>query len=484
MRKLLLASAAAIGASLAFSTGAVAQPVTPVAPGTIVVHLNGYLQFEIAGFGSTFNTVTSPGVTTYVNGLQTGGVANSKGTPGIIVTKGVGAGTYKLNDITTDGDIRIYPGFDAETRNGIAYGAQAEFRTARSDAAVGANQTTGVSNVNGLDGLYVKRAYGYIGSIPTGFVRFGQGDGSFTLLQTGVVEAFGDGAQFNSTGGVSQLLPVNAVPGTFAYADSSALYATDKIVYISPSIAGVSFAGSYEPNSNGLQEGYSNCPSASGLNAALTGTTCADVSSSPLVGDIGKRRKNAVDAMLEYSLKSNGAVFKASGGVLYAAPIGYDGPAVAYGKGTLHYGYDALQVYQAGAQVVYAGVTLGVNVKGGEVEDGYTFKPKGARNALTYIVGAAYTMGPVVVGGSYFNGQTAGTSFPGATATVGGKTVGIARTLSEYGVAGGANLVVSKNFSFFVQYLYGHRKQFGNTALNLRGNSQVQAIGGGATIKW
>ncbi len=477
MRKLLLGAVAAIGATFAVSGGAQAQPVKPVEPGTIVVHLNGYLQFEIAGFGSTFNTVNAAGITNYA-------VSQTGATAGTIVKSTIGAGTYKLNDITTDGDIRIYPGFDAETRSGIAYGAQAEFRTARSDANVGANQTTGVSNVNGLDGLYVKRAYGYIGSIPSGFVRLGQGDGAFTLLQTGVIEAFGDGAQFNSTGGVSQLLPVNAVPGTFIYADASALYATDKIVYISPSIAGVSFAGSYEPNSNGLQEGYSNCPTAAGLNAAGTGTTCADVSSSPLAGDIGKRRKNTVDAMVEYSLKADGALIKASGGVLYGAPIGYTGPAVAAGKGTLHFGYDALQIYQAGAQATFAGLTVGGNVKGGEVEDGFTYKPRGARNSLGYIVGADYTFGPLVVGGSYFNNQTAGASFPGATATVGGKTVGIARTLNEYGVAGGANLVVSKNFSFFVQYLYGHRKQFGNTALNTRGNAQVQAIGGGATIKW
>ncbi len=475
MRKILLASAAAIGATIALTGGAQAQPVKPVAPGTVVVHLNGYLQFEFAGFGSTFNTVNSAGTSAYTVNPTTGLIAKTT----------TGAGTYKLNDITTDGDIRIYPGFDAETMNGIAYGVQAEFRTARSDAAVGANQTTGVSNVNGLDGLYVKRAYGYIGSIPSGFIRFGQGDGAFTLLQAGAIEAFGDGAQFNSTGGVSQLLPANATPGNFVYADTSSLYATDKIVYISPSIAGFSFAGSYEPNSNGLQEGYSNCATASSVNAAGNGTTCAAVSSSPLPSDIGKRRKNTVDAMLQYSLKTdNDVLIKASGGVLYGAPIDYTGPAAAFGKSTVHFGYDNLEVYQAGVQATFAGLTVGGNVKGGEVEDGYTFKPKGARNAFTYLVGAAYTFGPAVVGGSFFDGQSAGASYPGATATIGGKTVGVARSLSEYGIAGGGNLVISKNLSLFLQYLYGHRKQYGNVALNLHGNAQVQAVGAGGTFKW
>ncbi len=481
MRKILLASAAAVGATIALTGGAQAQPVKPVAPGTVVVHLNGYLQFDITGFGSTFNKVTSPGTTTYAAGLT------AAGTPGIIVAKGVGAGTYKLNDITTNGDARIYPGFDAETLNGIAYGAQVELRTTASDANNGSGRVTGTGGVAGTTGIQVRRAYGYIGSIPGGFVRFGQGDGAFTLLQSGVIEAFGDGAQWNIDGGEASLLPTNATPGNLIYADQANLYSTDKVVYISPSIAGFSFAGSYEPNSNGLKEGYGACASAASLNAAGNSTTCADQSTSPLPGDIGKRRKNVVDAMLQYTVKTDGVLFTASGGVLYGAPINYDGPPTAVGTAT-HVGYDNLEVYQAGAQATFAGLSVGGNVKAGAVEDGYVFKPRGARDALSYIIGADYTMGPLVIGGSYFNTQSAGAFVPGATitSTTSGPIAktGIARTLSEYGAAAGANLVISKNLSLFVQYLYGHRKQIGNAALNLHGNAQVQAIGAGGTFKW
>ena len=64
MRKLLLASAATMGALLVTVGGAQAQPVTQPAPGTIAVHLNGYLQFAIGDFGSTANTVTTGGGTT------------------------------------------------------------------------------------------------------------------------------------------------------------------------------------------------------------------------------------------------------------------------------------------------------------------------------------------------------------------------------------------------------------------------------------
>ena len=47
MRNLLLASVASMGALLAATSGAMAQPVKPVAAGTVVVHLNGYLQLDV-----------------------------------------------------------------------------------------------------------------------------------------------------------------------------------------------------------------------------------------------------------------------------------------------------------------------------------------------------------------------------------------------------------------------------------------------------
>ncbi len=445
MRKLLLASVATMGTTLAMTGGAMAQPVKPVAPGTIVVHLNGYLQFEFAGTGSSVNSYAGD----------------------------------KLNPITTDGDARLYGGFDAQTLSGLDYGAQIELRTTTSDAGVGAEKNTGSGGSTGSEGFYVKRAYGYIGAPTSGFVRIGQGDSAFSLMQSGVVEAFGDGAQFNTDGGVASLLPTEATPGNFIYADASGLYATDKIVYLSPAIAGFSVGGGYEPNSNGLKEGYSTNAEASSTSAALAASTAA--------GDIGKRRKNTVDAMAQYAFKGDGLVFKASGGILYGAPIAYDGAKVAYGASALHYGYDSLEVYTAGAQLTLAGLTVGANVKAGQVEDSFAFKPKGARDALTYIVGASYVMGPIVIGGSFYDGQSAGNNYPGLTYTpIGGKkAVKEARTLSEYGAAAGANYVISPNLSLFLQYLYGHKQQIGNTAFvtNYK-DAQVQAIGAGATFKW
>jgi hypothetical protein len=439
MRKLLLASVATMGALLATAGGAKAQPLKPVAAGTIVVHVKGYLQFEIADYGSTFNNATV-----------------------------AGTGTYKLDPISTDGDARIYPGFDAETINGIDYGVQVETRVTTSNAgkAVGSNSTS----ASGTSSVYIRRAYGYLGTVDAGYFRLGQTDSAFSLLQTGNVQAFGDGGQWNDDGGPQQILPSNALPGQFIYGDQGALYATDKVVYLTPAYPepylGGSFSGGlgFEPNSDALREGYASCTTAS--------TPCAAEYASPVPGDIGSRRINTFDAMVQYALKLNGFATKVSGGYLVGSPISYDGPKQS--SGALKYGYDKLSVFQVGGQTTYAGVTVGANVKAGQVLDGYSFKARGTRDGFTYILDANYVLGPYVIGASYYNGQTAGSYLPGAKEE---------RTLGEYGVAVGGNYVVGRDLSLFVQYLYGHRHQVGNSAL-LNGKAQVQLIALGSTFKW
>ncbi len=434
MRKLLLASAATL---LAAGT-AFAQPAKPIAaPGTIVVHVNGYFQFGFGAYGAG---------SAMQGGTQAAGTA------------------YKLSNSGTFGDVRIYPGFDAETVNGIWYGAQIELRTLKYNAGAGKNNNG--TSTQGFGSLYVQRAYGYIGTPDYGFARFGQTDSVFSLMQTGVIESFGDGAQFNADGGQNLLYPSSASPGNFIYSDASVLYSTDKIVYLTPSVSdsllGGSFSGGigFEPNSNGIKEGYANT------------TTLNNANANSVYGGSSTRRRNTLDVSLGYSLKYAGFANKISVGYLHGAPLGIDGGTPSSAK----YGYDELSVFQAGAQTTYAGLTVGANIKTGQVEDNYAFKPKGARNGLTYIVGASYVIGPYTLGASYFNGQTSGAYVPGSTK--------VARTLNEYGVAAGGNYQLAKPISLFIQYEYGHRHQPGNTAINPSGNGQVQSIAIGTTIKW
>lgn len=423
MRKLLLASAATL---LAAGT-AFAQPAKPVAaPGTIVVHLNGYFQYSIGAFGAS--------------------------------NMGSDKAGYKLNSVGTAGDFRLYPGFDAQTENGIWYGFQGELRTLKGNAGAGKNNNS--TNGSGFSGLYVQRAYGYIGMPEYGFVRFGQTDSAFSLSQVGVIESFGDGAQFNSDGGANLMLPSN--PGLFIYSDASVLYSTNKIVYETPAVdvlAGkLSGIIGFEPNSNGIKEGTASVGSANGESAS----SIADGSSS--------RRRNTLDVSVSYGNKIAGFANKVSVAYLHGTPLSSTNGS--YGT-SAPYGYDELSVFQAGAQTSFAGLTVGGNIKTGQVEDNYSFKPKGARNAFGYIVGASYEMGPYTVGASYFNEQSSGKYIPGSTA--------YARTLNEYGVAAGANYQLAKPIGLFIQYEYGHQHQ---PTATTDGNVQEQVIAAGATLKW
>jgi hypothetical protein len=403
----------------------------------MIVHLNGYLSFQMGSVGSTFYTYTTS------------------------------AGTFKNSNIVTDGDFRLYPGFDAETLSGVRYGVYVELRTTVSNAgqAVGTNSTS----TNGFSGIYVRRAYGYVGMEKYGTVRLGQGDGAFELLQAGVIENYGDDGQFNSDGGLYNLIPTHAAAGNFFDSLHHELYSTTKLVYLSPAFHNVSFGVSYEPNSNGIKQGF-------GSNATASSTSQA-LSASPDASDIGTRRQNTIDAMVQYSAKqANGIAYKFSTGYLHGEPISYDGAPTALGTPT-HFGYDDLSVWQVGGQTTIGHLNLGANIKGGAVGDSYVMKPKGARNGFTYVFDGYYDIDQFRIGATYFNGQTSGTYVPGLA--------GVAPTLSEYGFESAVNYYLDKRkaASIFVEYLYNHLHQPGNVNLK-NGNAQAQAIGIGFIYKW
>ena len=328
------------------------------------------------------------------------------------------------------------------------------------------------SSTSGNSGIYVRRAYGYIGAKDYGYIRYGQTDGAFSLLEDGVIVAFGDGAQFRSTdGNPLYVVPSAAQPGQFIYAGQGALYTTDKVVLISPSFTEPYLGGkfsaiaSYEPNSNGIKEGYAGC--------ATAGATCAALSSTnAFTSTLAKERQNTFDVAGQYALKLDGFDSKASIGFIDGAPVRYTG---SISGANAAYNLDRLEVTAIGAQTSFLGATIGANIKYGQTLDGYALKPKGTRDAFAYIIGGNYVVGPYVIGASFFDSQSAGNQYAGKKNE--------ARTLSEYGTAVGANYVVGKDMSLYVQYLYAHSHQPGNSNLN-NGNSQMQMVSLGSTLKW
>ncbi len=477
MRKLYFVIAASLSTLLSMGA-AQAQSLKPVTPGSINVHINGYLQIGLDDVNSSYNSVTSNGV------------------------------SAKLSPLATNGDVRVYPGFDAETVEAVEYGAQVELRMSFTDPGKGAGNNATATGA-GTGNLYVRRAYGYVGEKPYGYIRLGQTDGAFSLLQDGVIESFGDGSQFSTTDTTLQVAPTKAAPGQFIYADQGALYTAVKLTLISPTISVPYLGGSanaalsFEPSGNGIKQGLANDSAANDLSNNLSSTNSWNTT-------VAKQRQDTFDAALQYALKAGGFNTKASIGVIEGAAIRYTGPLVtstslvtAVGNTptvqktyTGNYALDNLQVFEAGIQTTISNLifpadalSLGANVKFGQTLDGYAPKPIGARNALAYIVGVSYDRGPFVIGASVFDSQSAGNYVPvrvnSATGAVSRQTE--ARTLSEYGIAIGGNYLVGKYLGLYWQYLYGHSHQPGNTNLTIvspSGNTQMQVATIGATLKW
>ena len=77
------------------------------APGTVVIRFNGKVEADVgAGFTSLDKVTVPPGTAAFP----------------------ASGGTYKTNPIAVGSYMRLYPGFDGMSANGIRYGAQIELR--------------------------------------------------------------------------------------------------------------------------------------------------------------------------------------------------------------------------------------------------------------------------------------------------------------------------------------------------------------------
>ncbi|WP_375488953.1 hypothetical protein [uncultured Mycobacterium sp.] len=166
MRKLLLATVAALGASMGVATVADAQTASP-APGTVAVRLNGRFRFyggivadRDANNNAAGNSSALPNPTGTVN------VAGVGALPGTNKQSSYGFGNYA----------RLFPGFDGVAANGLRYGASLEIRQ---DNNVGAGGGTygGVGGANRTRSLlFFRREWGYIGTDQLGTIRLGSTD--------------------------------------------------------------------------------------------------------------------------------------------------------------------------------------------------------------------------------------------------------------------------------------------------------------------
>jgi outer membrane protein OmpU len=411
----------------------------------------GYAGID-AAMAQTAPAVQSPGsITVRLNGR----VNWYAGVEGSSLDNNSSTGTKGSTDNFL-GYLRLYPGFDGVAANGLHYGAAAEIRINGGES--GSAET-----------LYVFQAYGYFGLPQLGQVSFGQQNGPSVLFETGTFEGFNDGGW---NGDIEGMIPTAANP-VYPFPDSGSQYdqATDKIVYLSPTFAGFQFAAGFTPNQTA--ENYTDAP-----------TSVA----TPITGG---QPRNLLDIGGQFT-KTFGPV-----GVQIGADYTNAGQvAGTASEPSLVTGYKNLSILSGGATVTIAGLTFGGNSSYGafNMADGDTFQlePDGGSNAIGWLAGADYTMGPLVFGASFFRFDQTG-DIPGGIDAGSGATITSAGLSSgqqqNTGVAAGATYTLVPGVNLFADYLYGYRRQGGydfetGNAGTSNNYVQSQLFGVGTQIQW
>lgn len=487
MRKLLLATVAALGVSMAFASHADAQIVvdnnddgqTFPSPGQVTVRLNGRFRF--------YGGVIDNGAARTSN-FGAPAAAASTGAPGSSVINGAtvtntsNAGINKLSNYGFLDYARLYPGFDGVAANGLKYGASLEIREDNNYGAGGGvyGSISGTDRSRNL--LYLRRQWGYIGANNFGTLRFGSADDPASLYLTGTFENFDAGGL---NGDVYTMLPGNLQLG-YPFADVGNIYGTTKAVYLSPQIHGFDLGVSFEPSTAaGGENNASGCgPTAAPGQFIASGQSVAtpgcDNLSSTSTNDV-QRRKNTYEGLVRYR-----GTFGAFGVAATAAYIGsgrvQDSGIAGSTTNPAHYRLEDLSLGDFGLAVTYAGLSVGGNFQYGRYNvpsgGGYGgLVARGQPNAQALIVGGTYTIGPVIVGAHYLRSfsegdqQTAtGRSVFGAPVAFNGTTVAGGQRL-EQGVGAGGTYSLAPGVAVYLSYIWEQRRQNGFNFLTGASNS-------------
>lgn len=184
-----------------------------------------------------------------------------------------------------------------------------------------------------------------------------------------------------------------------------------KIVYFSPRFAGLQVGASYTPRNDDSH--------ASVNRADLTSVTATGRGFSTTFEDL-------VEVGANYSNTFGGVALKASAGYYWGN---------AAGTTTVGASVEDLNAWQVGAQVGYAGFSLGGSYtdfgESGQIQTATSDNEK----SRLWVVGAQYTAGPIVVGANYKNGKDAGSLY-----TRGDRTLEVYEVGAGYTVAPGLTL--------------------------------------------
>jgi hypothetical protein len=496
MRRLLLASTAVLGGMLGSAGLANAQTTPAPTPiitfGAVPAQPGAIPQQVYAPFTSTPGPTPAPSTLTVrldgrVNVYLTAG-SDSGRNPGVVTTA---AGTApvatntKLSDYSMQDYIRLYPSFDGVTANGLQYGG---FLEVRQDNAVapGGGLNGSISGATRSRGeLYVRDDFVYVGTPQLGQIRLGSTYGASTLFITGNFENFNDG-------GWDGDLPATFTGDTqlpFPFPDQSALYTPDKVVYISPQIAGFDFAASFAPSSANVNEGEGNCAyantaaSASGVNGPLTAGAAVgcDATAATTVGAETQRVRDLWDAFARYRGAFGPIGLTAEVGGIFSGHVNYDGTAPLATR------YSGMSLGDAGVQVTYGGLAVGGHVIGGRSNGTFSPEATNGKDSLAWLVGSSYAIGPVIVGASYYHLVAAGHEA--------GPSAIFNRPLDVDGIAAGGTYALAPGMNVYLAYLYGEQHEKGTDLLTgvsssaagfvyTHNNTVAQGAAVGLAFKW
>ena len=480
MRKVLRASAATVG----LVGTAVAQ--TPPAPTEMLgipsqpsTYLGGNNSLNSDGGALPAGPTTpTPGtMTIHLNGRVWGYVGVQGGSSSSV-------GGNKVNPEQFIGYFRLYPGVDALATNGLRYGAIVEIRqnfigqsyglniTTTSSApnnGAGGNNASSPSGSSSASTLYVRREAVYLGSDQVGILRVGQDDGPFSQFDNGVTTfQFGTGAWNGDA--PDNFIGSGIVVFPF-WSGIGAEYAVSKATYFTPRWAGFDFAASFAPNNT------SNNASACGV----AGAGCAAVSTATTSAFGGENRPtNWYEVMGRYQGNF--------GGLGVYGILGYSGSGHVHvwgstpgglGVGSTTTAYNGFSVGDGGLALTYGGFTIGGNVLWGAFNGQVQLKPQGGANAVAWVGGAQYAVGPLTIAASYINYQSQGAA----------AMINKSQSYNDE-LAAGITYSIAPGLNAYAEYLYGQTHQggvsqiSGSTGTSANNDWHGQSFVLGTRVQW
>jgi hypothetical protein len=411
------------------------------APGTIVIRMNGKVEVDVGAFFSNGNT-----------GLNANGTPNG----------------FKVNPVGVASYFRLYPGFDGMAANGLRYGAAVELREnfqsgiANNFGTVGTTATSPSTN-SSLETIFVRRSFTYLASDQAGIVRFGQGDGVLGLFDNCIfTSGCWDAGVGNFNGGPNQGFGIQGAAIPFVWlAQAGAEYDNNKIVYLSPQFFGLDVGIQYAPSMGNMDAGGAvGAPCATQAQAGCINVSSGNDSTRWLnqVG-LGARYQQtfgAIDAKFygfwetagkeEVTTSFNSTPAQAR----VAAPLAGRLGNAATTAGSNNLVYDNLNFYKAGAAITAFNFTYAIDYIGGAVNGQLAMKPEGGVNENAIVTGLTYANGPITLAAEI-----------GVVNSQGDQRLTGLSQRREYEIAFGGNYKLAPGVQLVGEYMYEHRHQGG-----------------------